>query len=96
LRRRAALAFERRLAFLAWLAVSRAGHVWRLVAVRLGLRAVRAVELRGLPAVESATGRALSTAGGLVARRSTSLVVIVAIAAALGIVLAVAGLGGWR
>jgi hypothetical protein len=95
-RRRAAFGLERRLAFVSWLVLSRAAHVWRAVAVGLGLRASRAVELRELPRLESATGRALSSAGGLVVRRSLSLIVVTAVVAAVGLALALAGLGGWR
>ncbi len=89
------LAAQRRLAFPVFLVQSRTRHVWRLVAGRYGLGA-RGVELRRLPALESATGRALSTALSRPFRHPGTLTAGALVAIALGVVLALAGIGGWR
>ncbi|MDR3035580.1 MAG: hypothetical protein LBV78_21185, partial [Kitasatospora sp.] len=95
-RRSDTLAGQRRLAFLVFLAQSRTRHAWRVIAARQGLRAARGLELRQLPALESATGRALSTALNRPLTRPGVLTAGALVAVALGVVLAVAGIGGWR
>lgn len=96
-RRRAdTLAAQRRFAFLVFLVQSRTRHVWRVAAAGYGLRAARSVELSRLPALESATGRALSTALSRPLQRPGMLTAGALVVLALGVVLALAGIGGWR
>lgn len=95
-RRAATLAAQRRLAFSVFLVQSRTRHVWRLVVAGYGLRAARSLELGRLPALESATGRALSTALSRPLTRPGTLTVGALVAIALGVALALAGIGGWR
>lgn len=95
-RRTATLAAQRRLAFVVFLVQSRTRHVWRQAGAGYGLRAARAVELRRLPALESATGRALSTALSRPFRRPGTLTAGALVAIVVGVVLALVGIGGWR
>jgi NADH:ubiquinone oxidoreductase subunit 5 (subunit L)/multisubunit Na+/H+ antiporter MnhA subunit len=95
-RRAATLAGQRRLAYLVFLAQSRTRHTWRVVVAGTGLRTARGLELRQLPALESATGRALSTALSGPLRRPGVLTAGALLAVAVGVVLALAGIGGWR
>lgn len=94
-RRAALLGLQRRLAFYVFLVQSRTRHVWRL-ASGAGLRAARGAELRRVPAFESATGRALSTALSRPFTRAGVLTVGALAALVVGLVLALAGIGGWR
>lgn len=96
-RRRAdTLAAQRRLAFGVFLAQRRTRQAWRVVVAGAGLRAARGLELRRLPALESATGRALSTAFSRPLSRPGVLTAGALAAVALGVVLALVGIGGWR
>lgn len=94
-RRSDTLAVQRRLAYLVFYGQSRTRRVWRLASAA-GLRGARNLELQRLPAVESATGRALSTAFARPFGRAGVLTVGALAALALGVVLALAGIGGWR
>ncbi len=95
-RRAATLAGQRRLAYLVFLAQSRTRHAWRVLVAGSGLRGARGLELRQMPALESATGRALSTALSVPLRRPGVLTAGALVAVAVGVVLALAGIGGWR
>lgn len=94
-RRTEVLAGQRRLAFLVFLVQSRTRHWWRLVS-GAGLRGARSLELRRVPALESATGRALSTAMSRPLGRAGVLTAGALAAVVVGVVLALAGIGGWR
>ncbi|MGH7920296.1 MAG: proton-conducting transporter membrane subunit [Candidatus Dormibacteraceae bacterium] len=95
-RRAAAIAAQRRLAYLVFFAGSRTRHLWRVGAAGAGMRLIRAIELRRLPALESGVGRALSTAGSHAFRRASVFTLVAVLVAALGVVLALAGVGGPR
>lgn len=90
------LALSARVGELMWSIWTLAGALWRQLAAGAALRVLRAIEIRGLPAIEGWTGRALTSSAVLALRSAPYAPAVFVAAVVIGVVLGVVGLGGSR
>ena len=79
-----------------WSAWTLAGALWRRLAAGAALGVLRTIEIRGFPAIEGWTGRALTSSAVLALRSAPYAPAAFGVAIVIGVVLGVAGLGGPR